>query len=105
MPKNEDEYLLSLKKEDSYHFSIPFEYIKTNYGHDKYDIATTNMEVNVEWSDVELGYVISYDVPEMYLIDSTQGNGDVDDFYDNYVEGIVRNNLAALGITAEAIVV
>lgn len=47
------EDLSYLKKDDSYHFSFPFEYIKKNHGNDKYDIAIAYMDVDVEWSDAE----------------------------------------------------
>ncbi|BAS11782.1 hypothetical protein AHiyo8_00850 [Arthrobacter sp. Hiyo8] len=61
--ENEEDYLKSLKKEDSYTFSYPFEYIAKNHGNDKYDIDMATMEVRVEWSDFQVGYVISYSVP------------------------------------------
>lgn len=99
---NEDEYLMSLKQDDSYHFSIPFEYIEKNYGNDNYDIATTNMEVDVQWSDSELGYKISYYAPEDYLIDPAEGNGDIDEIYETAVEPIVLEELDSMGITSEA---
>ena len=38
--ESEDEYLRSLKQDDSYHFVYPFEYIAKNHGNDKYDIET-----------------------------------------------------------------
>lgn len=102
---SDDEYLMSLKKDDSYHFTIPFEYIKKNYGNDNYDIGTTNMEVDVQWSDSEMGYSISYNVPEMYLIDPAEGNSDESEFYEySGVETEVRSRLASMGITAEALV-
>ena len=94
----------SLKQDDSYHFSIPFEYIEKNYGNDNYDIGTINMEVDVTWSDSEMGYRIDYSAPEMYLVDPTQGNGDVDDFYEYCVEHIVMDELDAMGISPEALV-
>ena len=101
---NEDEYLDSLKQEESYHFSIPFEYIEKNYGNDNYDIATTTMEVEVQWNEYEHGYSISYYVPEMYLINPSEGNGSEDDFYHSAVEDIVLQELSMRGITYEALV-
>lgn len=100
--ENEDEYLMSLKQDDSYHFTIPFEYIEKNYGDDQYDIATTNMEVDVEWSESERGYRISYYAPEEYLIDPVEGNGDIDEIYEYSVEPIVLQKLDSMGITSEA---
>lgn len=104
MFKNEDENLKSLKKKDRYHFSIPFEYIKKNLGNNNYDIAVTKMEVDVKWSDSELGYVISYRVPKMHLIKRSEGNGTEADFYNYDVEPIVLGKLKAMGIIAEALV-
>ena len=104
MYQNEDEYLESLKKNDSYHFSIPFTYIKKNHHDDTYDDGVTNMEVDVQWDSYEHGYKISYHVPEMYLIDPSEGNGDEQSFYEYDVEPKVLSLLSSMGITAEALV-
>lgn len=104
MSYNEEEYLDSLKKADSYHFSIPFEYIKKNYGNDKYDVATTNMEIDVVWDADYHGYQISHYVPDMYLIDPSEGNGDEDEFYSQIVYFEVMDKLDSLGIPPSAIV-
>lgn len=101
---DEAEYLMSLKQDDNYHFTIPFEYIKKNYGNDNYDIAITNMEVDVQWSDSEKGYVISYYIPDMHLIDPSEGNGDEDELYEYAVEQIVLDKLESMGITEEILV-
>lgn len=101
---DEEKYLRSLKQEDSYHFSISFEYIKKNYGNGNYDIATTNMEIDVQWDDSSVGYVISHNVPNMNIIDPAEGNGDEDEFYDNIVEPIVLEKLYSLGITSAILV-
>ncbi|GAA3710117.1 hypothetical protein GCM10022399_28720 [Terrabacter ginsenosidimutans] len=78
-------YLRSLKKDDSYTFTYQFEYIAENHGNDNYDIARATMVVRVEWSDLQAGYVISYDVRDMHKIDPSQGNGDAESFYENDV--------------------
>ena len=80
---DENDYLRSLKKNDSYHFSYPFEYIAKNYGNGIYDIESTNMEVVVNWSDAQLAYVISFTVPEIYKIDPSQGNGSELEFFES----------------------
>lgn len=49
--ETEEDYLKTLKKDDSYHFSIPFEYIEKNYGEGNYDIGTAYMEIDVQWDD------------------------------------------------------
>src|SRR4051794_5714465 len=82
---DEAEYLRSLKKDDSYTFSYQFEYIATNQGNDNYDIGTATMDVRVEWNDSQAGYEISYDVPDLYKIDASQGNSDAEGFYEHDV--------------------
>ncbi|MDQ0375942.1 hypothetical protein [Cellulomonas humilata] len=99
--ENELDYLRSLKKDDSYTFTYPFEYIAKNHGNDNYDIATTDMFVRVEWSDTEAGYAMAYDVPEMYKIDPSEGNGDAASFYDSAVSWRLEDDLNALGIGFE----
>ena len=41
-------YLETLKLDDSYHFSYPFEYIVERIGDDDYETDTTTMEGNKE---------------------------------------------------------
>lgn len=101
---NEEDYIRSLKKDDSYHFSYSFEYIAKNNGNDNYDIETTNMEVSVNWSDAQLGYVISYNIPEMYKIDPSQGNGSEKDFYESDVYWRLISDLENIDVGVEAIV-
>ncbi len=92
------EELRTYKQDDHYHFSIPFEYIKKNYGNDRYDIAEAVMEVDVDWDNANAGYVISYDCPDKYNIDPLEGNGDIDEFYNSEVETKVLDQLYSLGI-------
>lgn len=99
--ENEEDYLRSLKKEDSYAFSYSFEYIAKNHGDDNYDIDTATMDVRVEWSDFQAGYVISYAVPDMQKIDPAQGNSDAEGFYESDVYWRLIADLDALGIGSE----
>lgn len=102
---NEEDYLRSLKKDDRYHFSYSFEYIAKNYGNGNYDIETTNMEVSANWSDTQLGYVISYNIPEMYKIDASQGNGSEVEFFEDDVYWRLISDLESMGIGADVLVV
>ncbi len=104
MSINEEEYLDSLKREDSYHFSIPFEYIVKNYGNDRYDVDTAYMEIDVVWDPDYHGYQISHYVPDMYKIDPNEGNGDEEEFYRNLVYFEVMDKLDSLGIGPSAVV-
>ena len=83
---SEEEYLDSLKQDDNYHFSIPFEYIKKNHGNGEYDLATAYMEVDVIWDETEHGYIKSYYCPQENEIDPEQGNADISDFYEKVIK-------------------
>ncbi|MDQ0239287.1 hypothetical protein [Arthrobacter bambusae] len=61
------------------------------------------MEVSVEWSDFQVGYVISYSVPDMDKIDPAQGNSDAQGFYEYGVYDRVRADLSSLGIEFDLI--
>ena len=100
----EEDYLDSLKRNDSYYFPIDFEYIEKRHGDGDYDMATATMDVEVEWNDFEHGYVISYSCPDEYLIDPNEGNGNLSEFYDVAVYFEVMDRLADEGIGAEAVV-
>lgn len=63
------------------------------------------MEVSVNWSDAQLGYVISFNIPEMYKIDASQGNGSEMEFYESDVYWRLKSDLESMGIGAEAIVI
>ena len=104
MSYNEEQYLDSLKKNDSYHFSFPFEYIKKNYGDGKYDIAIAYMEIDVVWDSTYHGYQISHNVPDMHKIDPNEGNGDEEEFYTNFIYFDVMDKLASLGIGPSAVI-
>lgn len=102
--ENEEDYLDSLKQADSYHFTIPFEYINGHREDGSCDIGITDMEIDVIWNDSENGYQINHYVPNMYLIDPAEGNGDEESFYENYVRDLVIENLRTLGIPEIALV-
>ena len=100
---NEQDYLRSLKQDDSYTFTYPFEYIAKNHGNDKYDIDTADMVVRVEWNDAQAAYVISYDVPDIDKIDPGQGNSGAEEFYEFNVYWRLISDLASLDIGQEII--
>lgn len=102
--ENEEAYLDSLKQNDHYHFSVPFEYIEMKRGDGDYDIAKALMEVNVDWNESEYGYSISYHCSEAYRIDPSQGNGDIGEFYDCQIETAVLDELEGMGIGCAALV-
>jgi len=99
--EDEQDYLRSLKKDDSYTFYYEFEYIAKNHGNDVYDIGTATMVVRVEWSDLQAGYEASYDVPEMHKIDPSEGNSGAEGFYETDVYSRLISDLDGLGIGFE----
>ncbi|MFF8401741.1 hypothetical protein ACF06P_08920 [Streptomyces sp. NPDC015684] len=99
--ENELDYLRSIKKDDSYTFTYPFEYIAKNYGNDNYDIGTADMVIRVQWNDAEAGYTVDYDVPEMDKIDPAEGNGDAASFYESDVYWRLVSDLDGMGISSE----
>lgn len=94
----EEDYLRSLKQDDSYTFTYPFEYIAEKYGDANYDIDTADMVVRVDSGDAQAAYVISYDVPDMDQIDPGQGNSDAEGFYQFDVYWRLISDLEGLGI-------
>ena len=58
------------------------------------------MEVDLEWDEEGGGYRASYYSPDKALIDQDEGNGDIDDFYSDYVEDEVAEQLDALGVVS-----
>lgn len=99
----EEEYLDSLKKEDHYHFTVPFTYIKKKLGDDQYEDGTAIMEVDVDWDSFQHGYVITHHCPDMHLIDPAEGNGTADDYWNEVVIDDVWERLASLDIGSQAI--
>lgn len=101
----EEDYLRSQKRDDSYHFSIEFDYIEKNYGNDKYDTATATMEVDAEWDDSQAGYVVSYYCPDFGNIDASEGNpSSVKQLFEEMIELEVYDRLDDLGVSSEVII-
>jgi hypothetical protein len=61
------------------------------------------MDVSVSWSDAQLGYIISYNVPKMYKIEALEGNGNESEFFESDVYWRLKSDLESMGIGAEAI--
>jgi hypothetical protein len=85
-------------EEDTYHFSIPFEYIVQSERHGDEIVGTAMMEVDLVWGEEAGGYRASYYSPDESLIDPDEGNGDIDDFYSDYVEDEVAERLDEMGV-------
>ena len=102
MFESDEEYMDSLKQDDSYHFSIPFSYIQKKLGDDEYEDGTAIMEVDIEWDESQHGYTASHYVPDIYLIDPDEGNGDEQSFWEEPVYFQVKEKLESMGIPPEA---
>ncbi len=100
---SEDDYMDSLKQDDSYHFSFPFEYIKCHLSDGDVETETAYMEIDMQWSDSNHGYIVTHHVPNMYDIDSSEGNSDEDDIYEYDIRPQLEDKLDRLGIPASAI--
>ncbi|WP_026496697.1 hypothetical protein [Butyrivibrio sp. WCD3002] len=99
-----DDELREQKRDDSYHFSIPFTYIKRKLGNDQYEDGTAYMEIDLVWDEAQLGYVVSYYVPNMDEIRPEEGNGDEQEIYENIVYFDLMDELESLDIYATALV-
>ena len=81
--ENEQQYMLSLKGDDYYHFTIPFiHYSYDEKGNCCEDEAT--MEVDFSWDDSLLGYTVSY---------STDAD-DAENYWETTVKFIAKDMLS-----------
>lgn len=96
--ENEEEYLESLKHDDSYHFTYLFEYIKEELSDDDYIMDEATMEVDVYWDYGEHGYKVNHYCPDISNIPSAY-NGDEDQIFSEFIYFRVVDDLYALGIS------
>lgn len=61
------------------------------------------MVVQVDWSDAQVGYVISYDVPDIAKIEPEQGNSGAEGFYESSVYDRLMSDLESLDIGPQII--
>ena len=63
--ENEDDYVRSLKKNDTYRFSYNYEIVVNRFGDgdDDVELANATVDITVSWDDSSVpGYVVSWDV-------------------------------------------
>jgi len=61
--EDEDDYIRSMKQDESYAFSYDYEYIADRFGEGDDDVTLENARLNVslDWDDSSApGYVVSY---------------------------------------------
>lgn len=81
--EDEDAYLRSLKRDDSYEFSYKYEYVADRYGEGNDDVTLEHATVNVSlsWDDSPApGYRVSYTVDSPTPIPN-EWTGDADQIF------------------------
>lgn len=89
--------------EDRYYFIESFEYIVSNDGFDNYETETADMEVEAIWDDLEEGYVFHIFCADEDKLSDYEGNGTLEDFFEEQVRSEVENKLWLEGIETESI--
>ena len=101
--ENEDDYVRSLKKDDTYSFSYTYEYIVNRFGDGDDDVELANATVNitVSWDDSSVpGYTLSWNIyaptslPNEYTSSKEGIFEEVSDMY-------LSSDLFANGISSE----
>lgn len=84
--ENEDDYLRSLKKEDSYYFVYEYEYVADRFGEGDDDVTleVATLNVTVSWDDaLSPGYTVSYSVDAPTALPNPW-TGDTDEIFDQF---------------------
>ncbi len=100
--EDEDDYLRSLKQDDSYEFSYDYEYVANRFGDGDDDVELQNATLNVSlsWDDSSPpGYVVSYTVASPTPIPN-DWTGDADQIFDDRWADVVAD-LDSVGIGSE----
>lgn len=100
--EDEDEYLRSMKEDDSYEFSYDYEYVADRFGDGDDDVTLEIAKVNVSlsWDDSSApGYVVSYTVDSPTPIPNNW-TGDADQLF-NDLSSEVQADLASCGVGPE----
>lgn len=97
--ENEDEFLRSLKQDDSYEFTYDYEYVADRFGDGDDDVKLEIATVNVlfTWDDTPApGYTVSYTVDSPTPIPN-DWTGDADqlfrDLWDEVTEDLYSNEI------------
>lgn len=100
--EDEDEYLRSMKRDDSYQFSYDYEYVADRFGDGEDDVKLENARLNVSltWDDSSApGYVVAYTVDSPTPIPN-DWTGDADEIF-NDLWYAVTADLNSLGVGPE----
>lgn len=100
--EDENEYLRSLKRDDSYDFSYRYEYVADRFGDGDDDVTLeiATVSVSLSWDDSPApGYVVSYTVDSPTPIPN-DWTGDADQVFSD-LWGEVTTDVGACGISSE----
>lgn len=100
--EDEDEYLRSMKQDDSYEFSYDYEYVADRFGDgdDDVKLEIAKVDVSLSWDDSSApGYVVSYTVDSPTPIPN-DWTGDADQLF-NDLWSEVTGDLASRGVGPE----
>lgn len=98
--EDEDDYLRSLKLDDSYSFSYLYEYIADGSDDEDVQMETATLHVELSWDDSSApGYVVSYTVESPTPLPN-EWTGDADQLFSDRW-GEIQADAAACGISSE----
>ena len=99
---SEDDYLRSLKQDDSYSFQYTYEYVANRYGdgEDDVELESATVDVTLSWDDSSApGYTVSYHVYAPTSIPNAY-TGDESVIF-NDIRHLLEYDLAGIGIGSE----
>ena len=100
---NEDDYLRSLKQNDTYSFSYSYEYIVNRYGegNDDVELANATIDITVSWDGSSApGYVCSYIVSAPTSIPN-EWTGSAEEIFEEVRDSRLIHDLYGYGISCE----
>ncbi|MCM3631500.1 hypothetical protein M3194_29830 [Paenibacillus glycanilyticus] len=101
--ENEDDYIRSLKKNDTYRFSYNYEIIVNRFGEGNDDVELANAIVNiiVSWDDSSVpGYIISWNVDAPISLPN-EWNDSKEKIVEDVCVRYLYSDLRANGISSE----
>ena len=91
---NEEDYLDSLKKEDSYTLEIDFEYYKKTDGDDVIEYGYSTMYVEIYWDADQHGYFLgNYSCPDEDEILNSDDGRDLDTLFEDEIHHLLEDRM------------
>lgn len=100
--ENEDDYVRSLKKNDTYRFLYNYEIIVNRFGDgDDVELANATVDISVSWDDSSVpGYIISWNVDSPTSLPNEWTNSK-EEIVKEVCSWYLRSDLEAIGISSE----